>query len=318
MSHILISGSIAYDQIMNFPDLFRNHFVADKLHNINVSFNVSEHNEHFGGTGGNIAYSLKLLREEPTILATAGKDFARYEDHLKQCGIDTSSIHRNTEKSTSFAYILTDQADNQIAGFHLGAGGTPYGSDVPVKNATAGIISPGCFDDMAAFPNMFRDAKVPFFFDPGQVIPMLPIETLKNGFEGAEAVFGNDYEFSMMSKRLGWEEREMITHTKLLVITLGEKGTRLVSRDGEIVIPAVKAEKVVDPTGAGDSYRAGYLHGFVAGLASEECARIGSTVAVHCVETAGTQEHVFTVSELARRYEITYGEQYPQQNGVRR
>lgn len=316
MARILVSGSIAYDHIMNFPDVFRNHFVADKLHNINVSFNVSEHNEHFGGTAGNIAYNITLLSDTPTILATAGKDFARYEEHLKKQGIDTSSIHRNSEKSTSFAYILTDQADNQIAGFHLGAGGTPYGTDVPLINVAAGIISPGCFGDMAAFPGMFRDAHVPFFFDPGQVIPMLPVETLKNGFEGAEAVFGNDYEFSMMSKRLGWEEKDMLAHTKLLVITLGEKGTRLVSRDGEILVPAVKAEMVVDPTGAGDSYRAGYLHGFVVELSPEQCARIGSAVAVHCVETAGTQEHRFDAVSLASRYESAYGEKFPGGRGV--
>jgi adenosine kinase len=310
MPHILVSGSVAYDHIMNFPDQFRNHFVADKLHNINVSFNVSEHNEHFGGCAGNIAYSLKLLGEEPIILATAGKDFVRYEEHLKRLGIETKSIHRNNEKSTSFAYILTDQGDNQIAGFHLGAGGTPYGVDVPISGASAGIISPGCFDDMAALPEMFRNAKIPFFFDPGQVIPSLPIETLKNGLEGAEAVFGNDYEFSMLSKRLGWSENDMLEHAKLLVITLGEKGTRLVSKAGETLVPAVPADRVVDPTGAGDSYRAGYLNGFVHGLAPETCARLGSAVAVHCVEASGTQEHRLGTT-LSSRYEAVYGEKYP-------
>lgn len=310
MVKILVSGSIAYDQIMNFPDLFRSHFVADKLHNINVSFNVSAHNEHFGGTAGNIAYNLKLLGESPTILATGGKDFARYEEHLKGLGIDTTSIHSNPEKSTSFAYILTDQGDNQIAGFHLGAGGTPYG-EFPTDGAALAIIGPGCFDDMRDLPTACRTAKVPFFFDPGQVIPMLPIESLRGGFEGSAAVFGNDYEFSMLSKRLDWSEKDMLEHTKMLVITLGEKGTRIVTEGGEAMVAAVPAKIVADPTGAGDSYRAGFMKGYLAGLSPETCAKIGSTVAVYCIEARGTQEHRFSMKELAARYANSYGDKFP-------
>jgi adenosine kinase len=308
--NILISGSIAYDNIMNFPDLFRNHFVADKLHNINVSFNVSEHNEHFGGTAGNIAYNLKLLGEDPTIVATGGRDFARYEEHLRQLRIDTSSIHRNQEKSTSFAYILTDKGDNQIAGFHLGAGGTPYG-EFPTKSASLAIIGPGCFDDMRDLPEACRKANVPFFFDPGQVIPALPIDSLRNGFKGSAAVFGNDYEFSMLFKRLGWSEKEKLEHTKMLVITLGEKGTRVVTPEGEIMVAAVPVKEVLDPTGAGDSYRAGFIKGYLAGLPPETCAKIGSAVAVYCIETRGTQEHRFSMTELAERYEQAYGDKFP-------
>lgn len=310
MPRILVSGSIAYDQIMNFPDLFRDHFVADKLHNINVSFNVSEHNEHFGGTAGNIAYNLKLLGESPTILATGGKDFARYEEHLRALGIETSSIHRNQEKSTSFAYILTDQGDNQIAGFHLGAGGTPYG-EFPTDGAALAIIGPGCFDDMRDLPVACRESNVLFFFDPGQVIPVLPLESLRGGFEGAAAVFGNDYEFSMLSKRLGWSEKEMLEHTQTLVITLGEKGTRIVTRDEEMTVAAVSAKEVLDPTGAGDSYRAGFMKGYLAGLSPAICAKIGSVVAVYCVEARGTQEHRFSMAELALRYENAYGDKFP-------
>ncbi len=309
-SRILVSGSIAYDNIMNFPDLFRNHFVADKLHNINVSFNVSEHNEHFGGTAGNISYNLKLLGESPTILTTVGKGFERYEKHLQSLEIDTASIHRNQEKSTSFAYILTDKGDNQIAGFHLGAGETPYG-EFPTNEAALAIIAPGCFDDMRDFPSVYRRAEVPFFFDPGQVIPALPIESLREGFEGAAAVFGNDYEFSMLSKRLGWNEKEMLQHTKMLVITLGDKGTRLVTNDGEVTVSAVPAKEVLDPTGAGDSYRAGFMKGFLAGLPPETCAKIGSAVAVYCVETRGTQEHRPSMSEIAARFETAYGDKFP-------
>lgn len=309
MARILVSGSIAYDHIMNFPDLFRNHFVADKLHNINVSFNVSEHNEHFGGTAGNIAYNLKLLGEDPLIVATTGKDFERYEKHLQKMGIVTQSIHRSDEKSTSFAYILTDQGDNQIAGFHLGAGGTPYG-DVSLESTALAIIGPGNFDDMRNIPEACRRADIPFFFDPGQVIPMLPLETLQGGFKGAAAVFGNDYEFSMLAKRLGWSEKDMLTHTQTLVITLGEQGTRIVTQNGEITIAAVPAKSVIDPTGAGDSFRAGYIHSFVAGLPPKICAQIGSTAAVYCVESAGTQEHTYTEVEFATRYESAYSEKY--------
>ena len=207
--------------------------------------------------------------------------------------------------------VCLAQVDHQIAAFHPGAGGKAYRGTIPTQGAPLAIIGAGCLEDMYEFPTRYREKSMPFFFDPGQAIAALPEVAIKNGFEGADVVFGNDYEFSMMCQKSAWEEPEMLRHAKTLVITLGKLGSRIVTRSSEVKVPAVRTASVVDPTGVGDAYRAGYIKGHLAGLPPEKCAKIASTVAVFCVEKEGTQEHQFTMQDLKDRYEDGYQEQFP-------
>lgn len=307
MSKILISGSLAYDHIMDFPGYFRDHFMPDKLHNINVSFNIEGHFEHFGGTAGNIAYTLALLGEKPVIAASAGDDFEKYRIHLDGVGVDTSRILIVPKLETAFAYILTDKADNQIAAFHPGAGSEPYAGPLPEKS-DIGIISAGSVPDMKSFPEKFRAAGIKFMFDPGQAIPALSSDDLKNGIMGAEVVFANDYEFTLISFKTGWKESDIIKTAKTLIVTLGEAGSRVITAQGEVRVSAMPVTENKDPTGAGDGYRAGYIKGYLAGMAPMQCAQLASACATFVVESLGTQGHQFTMEELKKRYEITYGE----------
>ena len=309
MNSILVSGSLAYDHIMNFPDLFKNHFLPEKLHNINVSFNVGQHAQYFGGTAGNIAYTLALLGEKPAIIATAGNDFNTYEQHLIAAGVDLSLVKYDQNNPCSFAYILTDQADNQITAFYPGAGGNRYAGILP--QAKLALVSPSCPPDMEAFPEIFKKQNTPVFFDPGQVIPALSRKGLQSGITNADVVFANDYEFSAMCNTTGWSEADMLEHGKTFVVTLGGQGTRVLSQNGGYKIPAVLVENPVDPTGAGDAYRAGYAKGFIAGLAVELCVKLGSCAAAYAVETLGTQNHHFTMQEFRARYQSAYSEKCP-------
>jgi len=311
MSCVLVSGSVAYDRIMNFPGLFKDHFLADKLHNINVSFSVEKFTENFGGTAGNIAYNLTLLGLESKIISTVGSDFGRYNEHLKSLGIDTTAIHVDTTHLTSTAFIVTDKADNQITAFSLAAGGKSYIPLPDTKNASCSIIGAGSPDDTRALPAHYRAAKLPYFYDPAQSIPVLAPDDLKDGIHGAAAVFGNDYEMNLIAEKTGWNEQEMLKRATMLVITLGEQGARIVSKDGEITVPAVPVGEVVDPTGAGDAYRAGFIAGFLRALSPDKCAQVASAVAVYAVEKYGTQNHIFTRDELATRYREAYSEEFP-------
>lgn len=307
MNRILLSGSIAYDQIMDLPGFFKDYFLPEKLHNINVSFVVPDHEEHFGGTAANVAYSLALLGEKPTIVATVGNDFERYKKYLESVGISTESIHVDPHKKTSFAYIVTDKGDNQISAFHPGAGAVPYGQVSPGDGAIA-LISAGCLEDIRSLPDVYRGHGTRFLFDPGQTIPALTADDIKNGMTDATAVFLNDYEFELVKVATGWREAEIIAVAQTLVVTLGATGSRVITKDGETTVKAVFAKDVVDPTGAGDAYRAGYIKGMTLGWPAPKCAQLGSTVAAYCVEHAGTQAHTFTKTELQERYAATYGE----------
>lgn len=307
MSSLYLSGSLAFDHIMDLPGLFKDHFLADKLHNINVSFIVPEYSEHHGGTAGNVAYSLALLGEKSKIIATAGNDFDPYKKRLEEKGIDTSTIHIDREHKTAFAYIMTDMGDNQIAAFHPGASALAYGDFIPEKDSI-GLISAGCLDDIRRFPELFRKSGARFLFDPGQSIPALTGEELRNGIQDSEALFVNDYEYELIKARTGWSEGDITKATKVLIVTLGHAGSRLVQSGVEQFVVAVRPTEIVDPTGAGDAYRAGYLKGLLLGFEVLKCARLGSTVATYAIEHSGTQEHVFTPQAVAERYASTYGE----------
>ncbi len=307
MSKILVSGSIAYDRIMDFPGLFKEHFLADKLHNINVSFSVEDFSENFGGTAGNIAYSLALFRESPHIISTAGSDFERYAGHLRGVKIDPTSIKIDPTGSTSSAFIITDRGNNQIAAFSMAAGAQPY---VPLPNteeSRCAIIGAGCVQDMQELPAYYRAQGIPYFYDPGQQMPVLSADNLRDGITGSRGIFANDYELNLLVQKTGWDEKKILEKSAALMVTMGDKGSRVVTKEGEYTVQAVPA-KLVDPTGAGDAYRAGFIAAFLREQSLKVAAQLGSAVAAYAVEKYGTQNHKFTIPELKERYAASYGE----------
>ena len=311
MSRILVSGSIAYDRIMDFPGHFRDHFLPHKLHAINVSFSVDGVEENFGGTAGNIAYNLALLGLTPSIISTAGSDFAAYREYLKKLGIVGDTVHIDSSELTSSAFIITDKADNQIAAFSMGAGARAYLPFPETEGCAHAIVAAGCVQDMRALPAHYRTQRLAYFYDPAQQIPVLSADDLRNGIEGAAGLFGNDYEIELIAQKTEWSEKELCARVPLVIVTLGAGGTRIMTKGSTERIKGVHVSDVVDPTGAGDAYRAGFIAGRLAEETPRVCAQIGSTVAAYAVENYGTQNHRFTMPELAKRYEKAYGEKFP-------
>lgn len=308
---LLVSGSIAYDRIMDFAGKFRDHIMPEKLHGLSVSFTVERLQENQGGCAGNVAHALALLGVTPEIIATAGNDFVAYKASLEARGIVTARMQMKNDMPTASAYVMTDKENNQISGFHLGAGATAFTHSVDTTDIACAIIAAGNADDMRMLAGLYKEKGVPYFYDPAQQITNISDDDVRNGIEGSAGLFGNEYELALIEKKTGWSEKEILEHTPLIVKTLGEKGTSIVTKEGEVVVPAIHSDKVIDPTGAGDSYRGGFLAGYIAKLPPETCAKIGSTVAVHAVETYGTQNYSFTREELAKRYEEAYGEKMP-------
>ncbi len=310
MSRVLVAGSLAYDRIMDFQGYFRDHFLPEKLHDISVSFLVSSVTEQFGGTAGNIAYSLALLGQEPAIIATAGTDFDRYAAHCQACGIPVDTIERASDLPTASAYIMADKTNSQIAAFAPGAGARAYERSLDFTDAALAIVAPTCDEDMQRVPEEAKKAGVPYFFDPGQRLTSLPTELLRAGIEGAAALFVNDYELALTLERTGWSEEELRTKVGLLVVTLGAEGSRIVTPEGEERVTAVAAT-LADPTGAGDAYRAGFIAGYLAKLPAAQCAKLGSLIAAYAVEQVGTQAHTPRPEEMAARFTDAYGSPWP-------
>ena len=306
---ILVSGSLAYDRIMSFPGSFADHILPDKIHILNVCFLVEGLEEKFGGTAGNIAYCLRLLGEDPTIVATAGKDFAAYEAWLRHCGIAIDGIRRVNGEFTAGAYITTDKADNQITGFNPGA--MKHRADYPVDEAdpaqTIAIVAPGNLEDMQDFPRRYKAKGIPCMVDPGQNITAFSGDQLTEMLTGATYLISNDYELELIQNSTKLTQAEIVERAGTVITTLGEKGSVIRQKGSEIAIPPYPVADVKDPTGAGDAFRAGFVKGLALGKPLDVAARMGSVSAAYAVEKHGTQEHAFTWQEFVDRYAAAFG-----------
>jgi adenosine kinase len=301
--NIIVSGSLAYDRIMNFPGRFSEHILPEKLHVLNVCFQVEGVQEKFGGTAGNIAYSLNLMGVKPYISAALGHDYHRYFEWLSRNGITTEGIRIIEDELTAGAYITTDNADNQITGFNPGAmkHSSCLDFDKLTPSETLVIVSPGNLGDMINYPRLCKEKGIDYIFDPGQSLPMWGAEDLIHSIEGSRILIVNDYELDLILNKTGLNIKELLKLPKAIITTLGEQGSRISVADGDISIPVVKTDKVKDPTGAGDSYRGGLISGLIGGKDIVQCARLGSVCASFAVECYGTQEYSFTAEEFALR-----------------
>jgi adenosine kinase len=306
---IYVSGSLAYDRIMDFPGRFADHILPEKIHVLNVCFMVNGLKEKYGGTAGNIAYTLSLLGEKPVILATCGNDFRRYREYLEKLDLPLHGIKPIPDEFTAGAYITTDMADNQITGFNPGAMNFPSDyafEDMEPKNTLA-IVSPGSLDDMRIYCRKYKEAGVPYIFDPGQSIPALGGDDMTEMITGSEILITNDYELEMITQATGLTRAGLLKRTKTVITTLGEMGSQVVTQDDEIPIHPAKPDKVSDPTGAGDAYRSGLIKGLAAGKNLLDAAKMGSTAASFAVEHYGTQEHSFSLADFEARYQDNFG-----------
>ena len=308
MGKIFVSGSLAYDKIMNFPGYFKDHIMPDKIHVLNVSFPIERIEERFGGTAGNIAFNLSLLGQEATVLGTIGKDFDKYKNWMQTRKIDMSKIKKVSTELTPVANIITDEADNQIAGFYMGAMSTPSKQKIKGDKDDIAIIAPGNLEDMMYYQDAYQDQKIPYLFDPGQMLTYLEPEQLRALIWGAKAFFSNGYELELTKKKTGLKLEEIQEVCEIVVTTNSEEGSIVRTKDEEIKIPAVKPKAVTDPTGAGDAYRAGFIHGLTNGKDLKTCGQLGSLTATYAVEEYGTQEHFFEIDEFKNRYKKSFKE----------
>lgn len=304
----LICGSAAYDNIMVFEDSFKNHILPDQIHILNVAFLVPELRRQFGGCATNIAYNLKLLGEDPLPMATVGQDFGPYKEWLDKHGIRQDHITVLDDVFTAQAFITTDLDDNQITAFHPGAMNRSEANKVgDAKGVKVGMVSPDGRTGMVEHAAQFAEAGIPFIFDPGQGLPMFDGSDLRTFVDQCTWVTVNDYEWQLLKDRTGWDAKDLLEHVEALIVTRGGDGSTIYTKGAEHDIPAAKPSAVEDPTGCGDAYRAGLLHGLLHELDWETTGRIASLCGAIKIEQHGTQNHTFTRDEFEKRFEATFG-----------
>ena len=301
---IVLSGSLAFDYIMNFPGYFEDHILPDRIHVLNVSFLVESLDRQRGGVAGNIAYNLGLLDQPCRLVGTVGNDFDEYHAALRDLGVGMEGVHAIDEMVTASAFITTDRADNQITGFFPGAMGRA--GEFPINSlldgATVAAVSPTAPEAMRRHVDELAAAGLPFLFDPGQQVVALSAEDLLAGVEAATLLAANDYELAMIEDKLDLTRAEILNLVDVVAVTFGDLGSTIYAQGGIFEIPPAEPWRVVDPTGAGDGYRAGLLAGYTRGIDWEATGRIASTAATYAVEQKGTQAHCYTTDEFSRRF----------------
>jgi adenosine kinase len=305
---ILVTGSIAYDTIMVFPDRFRNHLLADQLHILNVCFLTPEMRREYGGTAGNIGYNLRLLGEDPLVMATVGEDIQPYLERFDKLGIATRLLKRIPGQFTAQAFITTDLDDNQITAFHPGAMNHSHQNHVTrALGAGLAIIGPDGKDGMLQHARECAAAAIPFLFDPGQGLPMFSAAEIDELLRLADYVAVNDYEGKLLEEKSGRRLDAMAREVKALVYTLGAKGSVILVAGQRHEVPCVPAQAVVDPTGCGDAYRAGLLYGIAHGWDWPTTGKLGAVMGALKIAHRGAQNHRAARDEIESRFRTAFG-----------
>ena len=302
---VALTGSIAFDYLMTFPGRFQEHFIADKLEHISLSFLVDKMNKRRGGIGPNIGYTMALLGGTPILFSTVGQDFEEYKEWLEKMGVDTRGIKTIPDEFTASFFATTDYDNCQIASFYPGAMGRAAEvklSEWEGEPLDLIVISPTDPGAMNQYIDEAAELDIPYLYDPSQQTVRLSGEELRKGVEGAYALFVNFYEFCLIEKHTGLTLTDIQDLVEILVITKGEEGSLIYSEGNEIEVPVVHLESIIDPTGVGDAFRGGFLTGMSYDLDLDLCGKIGALAAAYCLETDGPQSHYYSREEFIKRF----------------
>jgi adenosine kinase len=307
---VFVTGSIAFDYIMVFPGRFRDHILPDKMHVLSVSFLVDSLTRLRGGTGANICFNLGLLREHPFLVGSVGEDFAEYRAWLEDHGVGCGTVKVIAGEHTASCFINTDLQDNQITAFYPGAMAHAASISIAEAGATSDdlvVIAPNDPGAMNRYTSECIAAKVPYLYDPSMQLPRLEAADLEKGCRGARILAGNDYEFGMMAEKLAISEGDLRRLVPITVMTRGEAGALITVGSEEFDIPPAKPREVLDPTGAGDAFRAGFILGLKQGLPWPVVGRLAALAGVYAIEHKGPQQHSYTLDDFLERYTENFG-----------
>ncbi len=304
----LVCGSFAYDRIMVYPGRFKEDILPDKIHILNVCFVVPDIQHEFGGSGGNIVYNMNLLNLDCLPMGTVGIDFGEYEKWLARYGVDQQHLRVIDDTYTAQCFITTDLENNQITTFQLGAMAYSHENKVSMaEGVSIGIVAPDGKAGMLQHASQFAEAGIPFIFDPGQNVTVLTADELLVSFRHATWLIFNDYEWQLVEDKTGLTSATVLNLVDTLIVTRGASGSTIYTRSGQVEIPSAQAERLADPTGCGDAYRAGLLYGLMHDMDWETTGRIASLMGKIKIETQGTQNHEFTWQEFLELFERHFG-----------
>ena len=299
---VVVCGSLAYDNLMEFDGKFGDYILPDQIHILSVAFNVPRLRKEFGGCAGNIGYNLKLLGIEPIITATVGQDFDSYGSWLEKNDISKDAIQIIDNMYTAQCFITTDSNNNQLTSFHPGAMDEGHKNPISLTdNIEMAIIAPDGKQSTIEHAEQLHEQSIPIMYDPGQGLPMFNKDEIEKIIGLSDWIILNEYEANLISEITGKPLKDIVKNLKAAVVTKGNKGSEIFVGDERIIIEPIKATKDLDPTGCGDAYRAGLIYGICHQMSWQQSGKIGSMMGSIKVASNGTQNHTFNVREILEK-----------------
>jgi adenosine kinase len=311
---IAVTGSIATDHLMTFPGKFTDQLIAEKLDRVSLSFLVDDLAIRRGGVAANIAFGLGVLGLRPLLVGAVGTDFEDYRQWLEAHGVSTAGVRESLLRHTARFVCTTDADGNQIGSFYAGAMAedaeiklAPLAAEHGIDLVLIGAGDPGA---MVVHTGECREAGLKFVADPSQQLArILDDEQVRALVDGADYLFGNEYEEALIERKSGWGSAEILARVGVRITTLGSAGARIDQRDQPpVAVPPVPDAKPADPTGSGDAFRSGFLAAVAWGLSLERAAQLGNLMAVHALECTGPQEYNLKPGPLTERFAAAYGD----------
>lgn len=300
---IIVTGSIAYDDIMNFPGHFKEHFHPEQLHQINISFVVDKFVKHIGGTATNISYNIRqITSQEVYVCGGVGQDHAEITEFFKKNKLNTEALFIDEKLYTATGKVITDQTDNQIWGYYYGACATGDKVDfAKLPKKSLGVVSANHPKAYFHAQSYFIKNKIPYLYDPGMALTFIKDKELLEGINNCMYLVGNDYEIAQIMRRLNLTVHDFIEKGVAVITTMGAAGVLFQDKDHEMTMKAYPVKKIVDPTGAGDAWRGGFIGALIEGHELEESLKIANALASFAVESAGTVNHKVTKAAILKR-----------------
>ncbi len=309
--NIIVTGSIAYDYLMQFPGQFSKQIIAEQLHQLSVSFLVEDMTRHWGGVAANIAYNMALLGMCPKLMGTVGRDFPDYRKWLDAIGVDTTTVRQIDDVFTAAFFCNTDQDNNQIAFFYSGAMALAKDyalADIGGDKPDLVVVSPNDPGAMKNLTQECRDKDIRFIYDPSQQIARMDGIDLERDMEGTSALIVNAYESEMIVQKTGQNLADLCKTIEIVVITAGERGSTIYHNGDSIHVNPFPPKTILDPTGGGDAYRAGFIYGMMNRLPLKLAGQLGALSATYTLENVGTQTQRYTPTDFVKRFRTVYND----------
>lgn len=306
MATVLVVGTLAVDYIGSYSGSFHTLQDVDKL---NISLSLDQLEPSYGGCAINIAVGLRKLGHQVLPFALTGEELdPGYREHLTTIGVSLDGLISLPDfRLSSQCFIVTDVDGNQFTSFYPGPSRSDRYCDLldqfveeHAHAINCVVLAPDIGINMVSAVEICQRYDLPFLSDPGQCL---------NDFTDAETQFlvdqssvlcVNRHEFDLLQSRVSNFES-----IPVLVRTMGEIGVEVIQASKSHHVSAVEPKRTVDPTGCGDAFRVGLVHGRLLGYAWADACKVATTLASIAIENHGTQ--TYSCDKLPNRVQRHWG-----------